>query len=215
MFKLLSLRHGDILLLKCQVDLKHEKVQVNQLLAEWFLLTTLIISDSPNLLDPPSPPPPPPGGHVLDHEGSEVKDNASFDHSPRAPNVSERIQDMAFILVPHTHTHTTPFLLLVTRNSKGFPLCQTLSMRDLKIHFFMETSIFWTLLLLLYYLGCQFRAVPMLFGKKIIKKMGNYLTWIDLAYSIFHAAAFERNRLKSKFWERRMQKLCPLIFASQ
>ena len=35
------------------------------------------------------PPPPPP--HVLDHEGREVKDNASFDHKPRAPNVSERI----------------------------------------------------------------------------------------------------------------------------
>ena len=36
-------------------------------------------------------PPTPPLGHVLDHEGSEVKDNASFDHGPRAPNVSERI----------------------------------------------------------------------------------------------------------------------------
>ena len=115
MFKLLSQRHGDILLLKCQVDLKHEKVQVNQLLAEWFLLTTLIISDAPNLLDPPAPPPPPRGGHVLDHEGSEVKDNASFDHSPRAPNVSERIQDMAFILVPHTHTH---YALLIARDQE-------------------------------------------------------------------------------------------------
>ena len=167
MLKLLSQRHGDILLLKCQVDLKHEKVQVNQLLAEWFLLTTLIISDSPNLLEPPSPPPPPPrGGHVLDHEGSEVKDNASFDHSPRAPNVSERIQDMAFILVPHTHTH---YALLIARDQKqwGFSTLSNF------IHARLENSLFHgnfnfldsTATSVLSWLSDQIRAVSMLLGK--------------------------------------------------